>query len=471
MKKATENNAQVWCGTFGAASALIVFFLAIVIFSVCGIRGTKSYWSAGVLAMIVSFFMFKDKEEYQNAVVAGIKEDAFIMTTLALMFAGILSKVLTAGHLVDGLMWLSSEASFPAVYMPLLTFLVSAAIGTASGTSSGTVATVGPVLLPLCVSMGCSPEIVCGAIVSGAYFGDNLAPISDTTIASAMTQEVSVGKVVKSRLKYSLTGGFFASIMFVIFGMQTTNPTVAAAMKANTAYAIDIIYVLLPILAVVLMIKGWNLLASLLSVDFIGLIMLVVMGNVKLPDILSAKGIIVTGIEGMSGAIFLVLFAFVTASLARATGFMDRQVQVIQSHAKTPRAAESAVAGIVMFLAAATGGNTAPIAVTGPIARRIMRPFFVARSRTANILDGLSCGLCCFMPHSPANATMAGIAISLGVVTDEGFSAFNYAAYNYHGMALIFLFWFAIFSGWGRKYETVEELRADGVEVVDTVSN
>ncbi len=63
-----------------------------------------------------------------------------------------------------------------------------------------------------------------GCIVSGAIFGDNLAPISDTTIASSSTQvfkdgtPADIGGVVTSRLKYSAVAGLVSIIIFAIFG-------------------------------------------------------------------------------------------------------------------------------------------------------------------------------------------------------------------------------------------------------------
>lgn len=470
MKNANGERTETYGGLFGAMAPLLSFFLAIIVFSVCGIRGTKSYWSAGITAMVISFFLYKNKDHFQKAVVEGIRDEVFVMSLLALYFAGILSKTLTAGHLVNGLMWIASEINLSPAIMPLATFLITAAIATASGTSAGSVATVTPVMLPLCTSMGCSPELTCGAIVSGAYFGDNLAPVSDTTIASAMTQEVSLGKVVKSRLKYSITGAVFASIMFFVFGHSTVDIDAVVSIEADASFATSVAYVILPILVVTLMIRGKNLLTSLLVTDLLGMIMLLVLGDATPTAILSASGIIVNGIEGMQGATILMMFAFVVNSLTRATGFMDHMIDFVQSHAKTPRSSESGVAAFICCLMMATGGNTASIAVTGPMARRLMRPFHVARERTANILDGMASGVGCFVPHSPANATMTSLALSLGVVANESFSAFDYARYNFHGMALIAIFWIVILTGWGRRVETVEELKADGIEVEESLS-
>lgn len=72
--------------------------------------------------------------------------------------------------------------------------------------------------------LGANEMMMAGCIVSGAIFGDNLAPISDTTIASASTQQFKNGKpadiggVVSSRIKYSLVAGLITIVIFAIFG-------------------------------------------------------------------------------------------------------------------------------------------------------------------------------------------------------------------------------------------------------------
>lgn len=117
----------------------------------------------------------------------------------ALFFAGIMSKIIAAGGLVSGLIWLTSEIKMPSAMIPTISFLVAALMSTATGTSLGTVTAIAPFLLPLSSALGCNVALTCGAILSGSVFGDNLAPVSDTTIASSLTQQTEVGRVVRSR--------------------------------------------------------------------------------------------------------------------------------------------------------------------------------------------------------------------------------------------------------------------------------
>jgi hypothetical protein len=59
---------------------------------------------------------------------------------------------------------------------------------------------------------------------------------------------------------------------------------------------------------------------------------------------------------------------------------------------------------------------------------------------------------------------LASLAVAAGVVK-EGYNPIEFVVFNFHSMALVIVFWFAILSGWGRKHETDEELLADGIVI------
>src|SRR5699024_11816066 len=92
----------------------------------------------------------------------------------------------------------------------------------ATGSSIGTMFTAFPIFYPAGVLLGADPAMLAGAIVSGAIFGDNLAPISDTTIISASTQRyrhrdgsADIGGVVTSRARYALVAALLAAICYL----------------------------------------------------------------------------------------------------------------------------------------------------------------------------------------------------------------------------------------------------------------
>ena len=104
------------------------------------------------------------------------------------------------------------------------TFFAACVVSTATGSSIGTMFIAFPIFYPAGILMGANEMMLAGSIVSGAIFGDNLAPVSDTTIASASTQQFKDGKpadiggVVTSRIRYSLVAGVITLAIFAAFG-------------------------------------------------------------------------------------------------------------------------------------------------------------------------------------------------------------------------------------------------------------
>ncbi|MFR3284787.1 MAG: Na+/H+ antiporter NhaC family protein [Clostridium fessum] len=110
-----------------------------------------------------------------------------------------MSKILTASHLIEALLYVMTKISMSPALMPIICFFICVVLSSATGSAAGALNTAGPLLIPLSVGMGCNVNLICGAILAGSCFGDNLAPISDTTIASSLSREVDVMKVVRSR--------------------------------------------------------------------------------------------------------------------------------------------------------------------------------------------------------------------------------------------------------------------------------
>ena len=83
---------------------------------------------------------------------------------------------------------------------------------------------------------------------AGSCFGDNLAPISDTTIASSLSREVDVMKVVRSRFKYALIAGAISVVGYPVFGFMDAGNGVSAEMAAvDATYASSIVFLIIPV--------------------------------------------------------------------------------------------------------------------------------------------------------------------------------------------------------------------------------
>ena len=459
--------AETYGGIVGAAMPMVAMLGGILVLAAMGMRSTKNFWSAGYLAVLVGFLVYKDKKEFQKALIDGIRYNIFAFMIACFLLAGVMSKILTASHLVDGLLYLMSKINMSPAFMPIVCFAICVVLSSATGSAAGAMNTAAPVMIPLAVGMGCNVNLICGALLAGSCFGDNLAPISDTTIASSLSQEVDVMKVVKSRLKYAVIAGGAASVGYIVFGFMSSGSGVADKLAADATYASSLIFLIIPILVIILMLRGTGLFTSLLVSEMVGIVMLFAFGYIDFAGLVAADGLIANAFNGMIGSIIFILFIFVMVSLISHAGVLDAILKFMQSKAKSDLSAEVAAGAMVSIVGIAISSGTSAITFCGPIIRSLLRPFKIDRARAANLLDGLGCGVGYLVPTNPGCLNLAAIAVASGVVA-EGYNAISFVGYNFHSMALFVVFWFAILTGWGRKHETDAELAADGI-VIDEV--
>lgn len=467
MSNERKRFAETYGGIVGAAMPMVAMLGGILVLAAMGMRSKKNFWSAGYLAVLVGFLVYKDKKEFQKALIDGIRDNIFAFMIACFLLAGVMSKILTASHLVDGLLYLMSKINMSPAFMPIVCFAICVVLSSATGSAAGAMNTAAPVMIPLAVGMGCNVNLICGALLAGSCFGDNLAPISDTTIASSLSQEVDVMKVVKSRLKYAVIAGGAASVGYIVFGFMSSGSGVADKLAADATYASSLIFLIIPILVIILMLRGTGLFTSLLVSEMVGIVMLFAFGYIDFAGLVAADGLIANAFNGMIGSIIFILFIFVMVSLISHAGVLDAILKFMQSKAKSDLSAEVAAGAMVSIVGIAISSGTSAITFCGPIIRSLLRPFKIDRARAANLLDGLGCGVGYLVPTNPGCLNLAAIAVASGVVA-EGYNAISFVGYNFHSMALFVVFWFAILTGWGRKHETDAELAADGI-VIDEV--
>lgn len=453
--------AEIYGNKFVGTLPMIVMLAGIVTCALTGLRSPICYWACCFAAITVGFFLYKDKKEFNDALMEATGNRTLRTLMMTLFFAGIMSKVIAAGGLVSGLVWLISSLKIDTAFIPVISFIIGTIMSTATGTAVGTVAALGPLMIPLAAALGCNVALVAGAVLSSAVFGDNLAPISDTTIASALSQQTEVGRVVRSRLKYSLIGAGFTVIMLIIFGLKTSAGGVSSA-DANPADAINLIFIIIPAIVIAVTFKTGNLVTSLIIGNFVGFVMLFAMGKVDFAGFAGKEGIIAKGVSGMINITVFIYFIFLVTGIVKSCGTLDAVIDWLSAKAKTSRSAELICNLITTVMVVCLVSGTATCALAGPLERNIMAPYHVARDRSANMLDGLATGTASMLPFSSNCLTLVEFAVATGVVASN-FGPFDVMRYNFHGMALIVIFWISAITGWGRTYETDEQLAKEGI--------
>ena len=277
-------------------------------------------------------------------------------------------------------------------------FLASCFISMSIGTSVGTVVALVPIASGIASQSGLSLAMVTGLIVGGAFFGDNLSFISDTTIASTTSQGCSMSDKFKANIWICGPAALIVTAIYVIIGLN----------HGATPEIGEIEYVkLIPYLSViVLALCGLNVLLVL----GIGLLLSAAIGFMNGMTWLGFLGSVGDGISGMGELIIVTMLSGGMLELIRYNGGIDFIINGLTKGIKGKRGAEFSIAGLVGLSNFCTANNTIAILTTGDIARDITKKFGLDPRKSASLLDTFSCVVQGIIPYGAQLLMASGFA-------------------------------------------------------------
>ena len=204
-------------GAFSSAIPMLFFIVWAVYICLSGAPDVRGLILGLIIGLSLTLFLVRGSWwAYCEEIFTGMADRIGVVTIVCWLWAGMFAQVLRAGGLVDGLVWLGVHSGVDSGMFTALTFLLAALFASAVGTGYGTTVAFCTLMYPSGIVLGADPVLLFGAILSGAAFGDNLAPVSDTTIVSATTQETDIPGVVRSRLKYAIPAAAAALVATVV---------------------------------------------------------------------------------------------------------------------------------------------------------------------------------------------------------------------------------------------------------------
>ncbi|MFC4076632.1 Na+/H+ antiporter NhaC family protein [Salinithrix halophila] len=455
-------------GGFGAAVPMLFFVIWAVSTSLLNITSELGLVLGGVLGLALGLFLCKSKwENYAQGIFDGMAQPVGVVAIIAWFWAGMFAQVLRTGGLVEGLVWLGETSGMTGAMFTALTFLLAAVFSTAVGTGYGTTVAFCTLMYPAGIAMGSDPVVLFAAILSGAAFGDNLAPVSDTTIVSAVTQDADVPGVVRSRFKYSIVAAIPAFVLFLVFGGGTAHGVdnqAAMAMMHEASNPTGLILLLPFALVIFLALRGQHLITSL-TWGIISSIPLVLIANLgTLGDFIRfnpdsdtiVEGALVEGISGYMNMAILILLIVAASHLLGLGGTMNAISSALTRWIRgIVRRAELAIWGIVTILNSAITINTAAEIAAAPFVREIGEKYRIHPYRRANFLDAVSSALGYIFPWSAALllgwttiSDLKGKYDWLPVVSPT-----EVFPYVFHGWFLLLVMLFAALTGWGLRFK------------------
>lgn len=311
-------------------------------------------------------------------------------------------------------------------------FLAACFISLSIGTSVGTIVALVPIAAGLAHSVDANLALTVAIIVGGAYFGDNLSFISDTTVVATQTQGCQMSDKFRVNALIVIPAAIIILIIYGILGAGTKAPT--------HIDAVQYMKVLPYIVVLVTAIAGMNVMAVLTLGSILCGIIGIIDGGYDIFGWFSAMG---NGVIGMGELIIIAMMAGGMLEIIRENGGIDFIISKITAHVNSKRGAELSIAALVSMVNICTANNTVAILTVGNISKKIGDKFGVDNRKAASILDTFSCTIQGLIPYGVQMLLAAGLS---------GLSPLDIIPYLYYPMAIGLAALFAILFRYPRRF-------------------
>lgn len=287
----------------------------------------------------------------------------------------------------------------PAEMLLAGVFLAACFISLSIGTSVGTIVALVPIAAGLANGTGTSTALMTAIVVGGAFFGDNLSFISDTTIAATQTQGCRLSDKFRVNLFIAAPAALIIFIVYLLMGENIQIP------KQIPDFELLMVLPYLIVLAVAVF--GMNVMAVLT----IGILLTGIIGLIGGSfDVYGWFGAMGDGIKGMGELIIITMMAGGLLEIIRMNGGIDYIIKKLTAHVNGRRGAELAIAALVTLTNVCTANNTVAIITVGGIAKQIGDRYGVDNRKCASILDTFSCFTQGIIPYGAQMLIAAGLA-------------------------------------------------------------
>lgn len=186
-----------------------------------------------IAAACVALYIGYEWKDIEQSMIDGISRAMQAIMILAII--GILVGVWLLSGVVPTMIYYGLQILSPSFFL-VAAVLICSVTSLATGTSWGTMGTMGLALMGIASGLGIAPGVAAGAIISGAYFGDKMSPLSDTTNLAPAMAGTDVFTHIKFMMKPTIVAYTIALIFFGIMGAKYAD----AAANADTS-SIDVL--------------------------------------------------------------------------------------------------------------------------------------------------------------------------------------------------------------------------------------
>ncbi|MDE7179644.1 MAG: Na+/H+ antiporter NhaC family protein [Muribaculaceae bacterium] len=287
---------------------------------------------------------------------------------------------------------------FPASFLLPAIFAAACFISMSIGTSVGTVVALVPLIVELAHTGGANIPLYVATALGGAFFGDNLSFISDTTIAATRTQGCNMADKFNANFRIVLPAALITLALYIMLGHEVE----MTAPASDNPWWLVIPYLVIIVVALC----GINVTVVLL----LGIVCSMLLGLFRGVGLLDQCRLMGEGIDSMGNLIIITLLASGMLGLIKNNGGIDYLLQRLTRNIHGSRGAQGCIAVLVGLVNLCTANNTVAILTVGSISKNISTQYGIAPRKTASLLDTASCIVQCLIPYGAQTLLATGLA-------------------------------------------------------------
>lgn len=419
-----------------ALSPILVFLLVYLVGSIVAGNFYKVPISVAFVATAVyAVTLLRGMSTHQRVELfsRGAGQPNIMLMLWIFLLAGAFSSSAKAMGAIDATVNLSLQL-LPDNLLLAGLFIASCFISMSIGTSVGTVVALSPIAVGIGQTTHAPVALVLGAVVGGAFFGDNLSFISDTTIIATRTQGCRMSDKFRVNSLIVVPAALVVMLVYVVLGSKVHAPQVIPS--------VDVLKVLPYVVVLVTAIAGVDVIVVLLSGILLSGIIGMCYGSYDLFGWMSAMS---DGILGMGELVIVAMLAGGVMEVISHLGGIRWLTQWLTSRISGRRGAEFSIGTLVALTNVCTANNTVAILTAGPIAREIAERFGIDPRKSASLLDTFSCIAQAMLPYGAQLLMAAGLA---------AISPVEIIPYLYYPFCMAVAVVVAIVAGWPRRFQS-----------------
>lgn len=458
MQQATKPTITLWGALLPVVVLVLLLSFNVTVYGDDALGGSNQFilLMGAAVAAIVGF---RNKVTYDQMIEAiGSNLKSTTGAILILLFVGALAGTWLLSGIIPAMIYYGLQILHPSIFLPAC-IVICAIISIATGSSWTTSATVGIALIGIGRALEIPLGMVAGAVISGAYFGDKLSPLSDTTnLAPAMA-----GSDLFTHIRYmthtTVPSIIITIIVFLILGFfQNTSgaaDTDILLTSIKESFTINLGLFLVPVLVIFLIIRKTPPLAALLAGTLLGGLFALIFQPDLVVKIAGATTLSVTsayqgvmnaiigdisvttsnellndlfssgGMKGMLGTIWLIVCAMVFGGIMDAIGGLQRLSNALLSIAQSTFQLFASTAASCVVINLTASDQYLSIVLPGKMFNKAFADKNLAPENLSRTLEDAGTVTSVLIPWNTCGAYQSGV---LGVGVGE---YFIYAIFNW----------------------------------------